>query len=176
MPPVRIFSQDESRVGLLPVKRRRLTLRGVKPVGRVQYTFESYYPYGAVEPTTGQSFFLELPELDADCFQVFLTQFAARYADSVNVLVLDNGAFHTARRLRIPANVVLLPLPPYSPELNPIERVWRDLKDHLAGTLFERLHSLKGHAAQILKSYTPATIRSLTGSPFFVEAVDGLLL
>jgi transposase len=72
--------------------------------------------------------------------------------------------------------VVLLPLPPYSPELNPIERLWRALKDHLAGTLFERLHSLKDHVAQILRSYTPATIRSLTGYPFFVEAVKGLLL
>ena len=171
-----VFSQDESRVGLLLLKRRRLTLRGVKPVGRVQYTFESYYLYGAVEPTTGHSFFLELPDLDTDCFQVFLTQFAARYADSVNVLVVDNGAFHTAHRLRIPANVVLLPLPPYCPELNPIERFWRDLKDHLAGILFERLHNLKDYVAQLLRSYTPAAIRSLTGYPFFVDAVDGLLL
>ena len=173
---MRVFSQDESRVGLLPVKRRRLTLRGVKPVGRVQYTFESYYLYGAVEPSTGASFFLELPDLDTACFQVFLTHFAARYADSVNVLVLDNGAFHTAQRLRIPANVVLLPLPPYSPELNPIERFWRDLKDHLAGTLFEHLRSLKNYVAQLLRSYTPAALRSLTGYPFFVEAVDGLIL
>jgi hypothetical protein len=80
-------------------------------VGRVQYSFESDTLYGAVEPTTGESFFLELPDLDTDCFQVFLTAFAARHAHSVNVLVLDNGAFHKAHRLRIPAHVVLLPLP-----------------------------------------------------------------
>jgi hypothetical protein len=53
MRPVRVFSQDESRFGLLTVRRRRLTARGVQPVGRVQHVFEWFYVYGAVEPTTG---------------------------------------------------------------------------------------------------------------------------
>jgi hypothetical protein len=60
-PPVRIFCQDESRFGLLPIQRRRITLTGVKPLGTGQYCFENLYVYGAVEPTTGESFFLELP-------------------------------------------------------------------------------------------------------------------
>jgi hypothetical protein len=57
--PVRIFCQDERRFGLLPIQRRRLTLTGVKPVGAVQYCVENFYVDGAVEPTTGESFFLE---------------------------------------------------------------------------------------------------------------------
>ena len=56
--PVRIFCQDERRFGLLPSQRRRITLTGVKPLGTVQYRFENFYVYGAVEPTTGESFFL----------------------------------------------------------------------------------------------------------------------
>jgi transposase len=174
-PPIRVFSQDESRIGLMPIRRRRLTLRGVKPVGPVQYRFESYYLYGAVEPTTGRSFFLELPRLDAACFQIFVDHFAAQHADSVNLVVLDNGACHTAKRLRLPPNLVFVPLPPYSPELNPIERLWRDLKDHLAFSLYKGLPALKGRVTQLLRRYTPLTLRSLTGYPYFVKAVNGLL-
>jgi hypothetical protein len=58
---VRIFCQDESRFGLLPIQRRRLTSTGVKPLGTVPSRVENFYGYGAVEPTTGESCFLERP-------------------------------------------------------------------------------------------------------------------
>jgi len=57
IPAIRVFSQDESRFGLLPLRRRRITARGIKPVGKIQHKFESFYLYGAVEPTTSESFF-----------------------------------------------------------------------------------------------------------------------
>jgi hypothetical protein len=59
--PGRIFCLDERRFGLLPMQRRRLTLTGVKPLGAVQYRVENFSVYGAVEPTPGESSFLELP-------------------------------------------------------------------------------------------------------------------
>jgi hypothetical protein len=67
---VRVFSQDESRFGVLPVRRRRLTACGVQPVGPVQHVFEAFYVYGAVAPATGERFSLELPYLNADTFQL----------------------------------------------------------------------------------------------------------
>lgn len=137
--PVRVFSQDESRFGLLPVRRRRLTARGIQPVGPVQHTFEWFYVYGAVAPTTGERFFLELPYLNADTFQIFIETFAHAFPDSLNILLLDNSGAHTAQRLRWPANVLPVWLPPYCPELNPIERVWRDVKDDLAWLQFPAL-------------------------------------
>jgi|SRR5215813_7529703 len=158
----------------MPIRRRRLTLRGSKPGGPVQYRFESYSLYGAIEPTTGRSFFLELPRLEAACFQVFVDHFAAQHAQSLNLVVLDNGAAHTAKRLHLPANLGLVPLPPYSPELNPIERLWRDLKDQLAFSLYKRLPALKRRVTRLLGRYTPTTLQSLTGYPYFVEAVHGL--
>ena len=66
---MRVFSQDESRLGLLTVRRRRLTACGVQPIGAVQHVFEWFYVYGAVAPTTGEHFFLELPYLNAEMFQ-----------------------------------------------------------------------------------------------------------
>jgi transposase len=89
-----------------------------------------------VEPTTGERFFLELPYLNAEGFQIFIDAFAAAFPDSLNLLLLDNSGAHTAQRLMLPANVRLVFLPPHCPELNPIERVWRDLKDALAWLQF----------------------------------------
>jgi hypothetical protein len=110
--PVRVFSQDESRFGLLTVRRRRLTARGVQPVGPVQHVFEWLYVYGAVEPTTGDRFFLELPYLNADMFQIFIDAFAHAFPDSLNILLLDNSGTHTSSRLTLPENIRLLSLPP----------------------------------------------------------------
>src|SRR5262245_58277693 len=123
--PVRVFSQDESRCGLLTGRRRRLTAQGVQPIGGIQHAFEWFYVYGAVDPTTGERFFLELPYLNTDMFQLFVDAFAQAFPDSLTLLLLDNSGAHTAQRLRWPENVRAVWLPPYCPELNPIERLWR---------------------------------------------------
>jgi transposase len=156
--PVRVFSQDESRFGLLTVRRRRLTACGVQPVGPVQHVFEWFYVYGAVAPTTGERFFLELPYLNADMFQIFLEAFAHAFPDSLNILLLDHSGAHTAQRLRWPGNVGCVWLPPYCPELNPIERVWRDLKDDVAWEQFTDLAAqldAVGHWLQLALERAP---------------------
>ena len=130
--PVRLLCLDERRFGLLPVQRRRLPLTGVKPLGAVQYRVENFSVYGAVEPTTGESFVLELPSLHAPNFQIFLNEFSPGYLETLNIILRDNGSCHTAKSLVIPANVVCLFLPPYSPELNPLERLWPEVKAQLA--------------------------------------------
>jgi hypothetical protein len=127
--PVKVCAQDESRVGLLPIVRRRITAWGVQPIATVRHTFDNFYLYGAVDPTTGDSFFLELPWLNTTAFQVWLDHFAETFPESFNLLVLDNGAFHKTKALQWPANVAPVFLPPYSPELTPSEWLWRDLKD-----------------------------------------------
>jgi transposase len=172
--PVRIFCQDESRFGLLPVQRRRMTLSGVKPFGTVQYWFENFYVYGAVEPATGEGFFLELPQLNTINFQIFLDEFAHHYQDTLNVVLLDNGSCHKAKSLVIPDNVVCLFLPPYSPELNPIERLWQDLKNRLAWVLVAQLEALERYVATLIRQYSKAAIQSLTSYPYFVDAVNAL--
>jgi transposase len=113
----------------------------VQPVGPVPQVFEWCSVYGAVAPTTGERFFLARPYLNAEGFQLFLDAFAQAFADSLNILRLDNSGAHTAQRLMIPANVRLVFFPPYCPELNPMERVWRDLKDDLAWQLFPHLEA-----------------------------------
>lgn len=68
--------------------------------------------YGAVEPTTGASFFLELPQLNTSNFPIFLNEFAHYYPDTLNIVLMDNGSCHTAKSLVLPVNVVCLFFPP----------------------------------------------------------------
>jgi transposase len=169
-----VFSQDESRFGLLTIRRRRLTARGVQPVGPVQHIFEAFYVYGAVAPTTGERFFLELPYLNADTFQLFVDAFAQAFPDSLNILLLANSGAHTAQRLRWPAHVRYVWLPPYCPELNPIERLWRDLKDDLAWEQFPDLAAQQAYVGDLLQAYDAPTLRSLTGYAYLLEAIHAL--
>jgi hypothetical protein len=174
---VRVFCQDESRLGLhLPV-RRRLTAYGVKPVQVVEPLYEYYWLYAAVEPTTGEAFWWELPRLDADCFTLFLRQFGRYYAASLNIVLLDQAPAHVAQRVQIPENVVLVWLPAYSPALNPVERLWEDLKrriDVLDGQVRSSLVALQEHVAGLVQRYTAETIASLTGYAYLVEAAYAL--
>jgi hypothetical protein len=114
-------------------------------VRSVQHVFEWFYSYGAVEPTTGARFFLELPSLHAEMFHLVVDAFAQAFPDSLNLLLLDNSGAHTASQPTLPENVRLLFLPPYCPELNPIERVWRDLKDVVAWLQVADLCPLQAH-------------------------------
>ena len=134
-----MLSQDERRFGLLTVRRRRLTAQGVQPVGPIQHVFEWFYVYGAVAPTTGERFFWELPSLRSDMFQLFIDACAQAFPDSLNLLLLDHSGAHTAPCLRWPEHVRSVWLPPYGPELSPIERVWRDVKDDVAWRQFTDL-------------------------------------
>jgi transposase len=169
--PVKVFAQDESRVGLWPIIRRRLTACGVQPLATVTHAFDNFSLYGAVEPTTGARFFLELPWLNTATFQLWVDHFAQAFPDSFNVLVLDNGAFHKAKALQWPAHVAPVFLPPYSPELNPIERLWRDLKDKLADRVTKTLTALSEAVGDILQRYSQVALQGLTGYAYFVEAV-----
>ena len=109
---MKVFAQDETRLGLQPILRRRITACGVPQVATVWPRFDNFYLFGAVAPTTGDSFFLELPLLNSAMFQLWLDDFAQTFPASFNLLVLDNGAFHTAKALRWPPNVAAVPFPP----------------------------------------------------------------
>ena len=170
--PIKVFAQDETRLGLLPVVRRRITACGVQPVATVTHQFDNFYVYGAIEPTTGASFFLELPYLNSHAFQRWLDDFATTFPESLNLLVLDNGAGHKAKAVRWPSNVLPIFLPPYRPELHPMERLWRDRKDKLADVSAKTINELSDALCAIIQHYSYATLQSLTSFTYFVQAVE----
>jgi transposase len=134
-----LYFEDESRFGLFTKNGRALTAKGVKPICPFQQVFQSTYLFGAFSPINGASFLLELPYCNTDTFQLFLNQFSAQSPDELKIMVLDNGAFHKAKRLIIPKNILLIFLPPFSPELNPAEKIWARFKRAFTNRIYKSL-------------------------------------
>ena len=164
-------------MGLKLPRYRRVTARGVAPKQPYQPLYEYYWLYGAVEPKTGEAFYLEMPALDVDCFTVFLGEFARSYSESLNVVVLDRAPAHIGQAVKVPENVVLLWLPSYSPELNPVERLWLavrqriDVFDELVRT---RLEALRGQVAEIVCGFSVSEVARLTGYDYILDALRAL--
>ncbi len=168
----RFFSYDETRLGLITSPGKRITLPGVRPVGLIQRTFENYYIYGAADVSDGENFFLEFPNMNTDCFQFFISKLSEVFPDSMNIMLTDNAAIHKAKRLIIPENIRLIFLPPYSPELNPVERFWQYIKKDTKGKIFSGLQEMKDYVADILRECSKKTIASLTGFSYILEAIN----
>ena len=170
--PIKIFSYDETRIGLITSLGKRITLPGIRPVGQIQRVYENYYIYGAAEASCGESLFLEFPNMNTDCFQCFLDEFSHTFSDSMNIMLIDNAGIHKAKRLIIPENIRLVFLPAYSPELNPIERFWQYIKEDIKGEIFSDLAAMKDYVADILKKCSEKTIASITGFPYILDAIN----
>ena len=170
--PVRYWCQDETRIGLKTLLGRRLTSIGVKPIAEVQWPRQAIWLYGVVSPATGESFFFEYSHLDQICFGDFLQRISQSFPQYLNVIQLDGAPAHIAQAIEIPDNIVLLFQPAHSPELNPIERLWLDLKIDLRGENFANLDELRLAIGQILESMTPEWIASLTGYAFILRALS----
>lgn len=137
----------------------------------MQWKFAAFYLYGAVEPLTGESFFLEFPYLNNACFQAFLNEFSQTYSASLNIFQVDNASAHLAKNLILPENIILLFQPAYSPDVNPIERVWQSVKDKLSWLTVKTLDELRREMDIVLNSLTPERIFSLTGYDFILAAL-----
>ncbi len=169
---INFYAADESRYGLLSIPRRCLTARGVKPVTSYQHRFKNFYLFGAYSPVNGDHFTLEFPYCNTICFEHYLEGLSAHKPEEFKILLLDNGAFHKAKGLVVPDNIELLFLPPYSPELNPAEWMWRHLKDKLANLIFDTLQDLSDTVCELVNQLTPQTIASITGWALYKNCID----
>ena len=161
---INLYFEDESRFGLLTVLRRMITAKGIKPTAPFLHRFDNLYLFGAFSPITGDSCLLEMPHCNSHTFQVFLDHLSNQNPAEFKILILDNGAFHHARRLLLPDNIALIFLPPYSPELNPAEKMWRHFKDRVSMIAYNSLDILQNKLSEITKLITPDLIKSICGN------------
>jgi hypothetical protein len=155
---IALWFMDEARIGQKGRPCRRWWLKGQRPPGRCDKRFEWAYLFAAVQPATGADMALVLPEATTRTMSLFLAAFSRTLPKDVHaVLVLDRAGWHGAKALEVRANVTLVPLPPYAPELNPVERVWLYLR--------ERFLSLRVFTRTILPSSTPAASPGDGSSP-----------
>ncbi|MDV2994419.1 MAG: IS630 family transposase ISMae27 [Chroococcidiopsis sp. SAG 2025] len=128
--------------------------------------------YGVVEPQSGENFFREISHLDTQCFQEFLNDFRRAYPEDLDIIQLDNGSFHPTSKLKVPENIILLFQPAHCPELNPIERLWEQLKGFLGWEVIDNLDALKIKVRQILTSFSEKTIKDLTGWKYILRSLE----
>lgn len=169
---VHVFAEDEARCSLLTGRRRRLTARGVQPVGTVQHPGQSCYGDGAVAPTTGDHGFFSCPRLKSTTFQRVLAAVAQAYPDSVNSLILDHSGAHTATRRTIPPNSGFVLLPPSPPALSPIEQRGRAVNDKVGWNQFPDVDAQHHYVAELLRASDAQMLQSLTAYAYVVDAVN----
>lgn len=172
---IRLWTQDEARIGLWPIVRHRITAKGVQPIISGEQKREYFYLFGAIEPSTGEDFMLEMPGLETSTFQVFLNEFAKLDQTSFHLLLVDNATAHTSEKLKIPENVGFLFLPPCSPELNPIERYWRELKDWLSDYDPQIVEELREILSDGLKVFTKKRKSSVTSYEYLMTAWESAI-
>ncbi|HEX3838638.1 MAG TPA: IS630 family transposase [Steroidobacteraceae bacterium] len=168
---IELWFMDEARVGQKGSTGHRWWLRGERPRGLCDQRYDSAYIFGAVRPATGDDFALVLPAVSIQAMQLFLDQFAARLAADTHAgLVLDGAGWHGSPKLLVPDNVTLLPLPPYAPELNLIERVWLYLRERsLSHRVFAGYHAIVDACSTAWNSLSPERLRSLTAFPWLPQ-------
>jgi transposase len=142
-----VWAEDEARLGLKPIIRRVWALRGTRPTASGRTKYQWLYAYGFARPTDGRSALSLLPAANTDWMSRAMEEFARR-ADpegrKLLVLLLDGAGWHTAKRLAVPANVVLHRLPPSTPELSPAEPLWPLLREAVANRGYDDLEAMQG--------------------------------
>ncbi|GFE69716.1 transposase [Chroococcus sp. FPU101] len=114
----------------------------------------------------------EFSDLNTQCFALFLELFSWNYSEEIQILQLNNASSHTTKNLVVPDNIILLFQPPYTPEVNPIERLWEHLKSFLKWRNFENLDKLRDAVSQILAKFNKDIIQSLIGWDFILNALS----
>lgn len=156
--------QDEAGFGRINKPKYCWCRQGVRPSVPCHHIREYRYAYGAVEPLTGESFFLILPYCDTIHTNIFLEELSQEYPDDLILLCCDGASWHKSDTLKVPENIELLFIPPYTPEMNPIEQIWKELrKMGFKNEIFSTLEKVVDRLAETICKLTKETIQSITG-------------
>lgn len=160
---VRLMFQDEAGFGRINKPKRCWCRKGQRPSVPCHHIREYRYAYGAVEPMTGESFFLVMPYCNTKCMQIFLNRLHEEFPNDILVVVCDGAAWHKSRKLEVPENMVILHIPPYTPEMNPIEQIWRELRTQgFRNEVFATLEKVVKRLCETIRHLSKNTIRSIT--------------
>jgi putative transposase len=164
--------QDEARFGRLSDPRRCWAPRGIRPHVSAQLVREFTYAFAAVSPQDGVLESLVLPEVTAETMSLFLAEVAARHPADFILMFLDQAGWHKAKALVVPVNMRLEWLPPYSPECNPVEHLWEEIREKwFANRLFRHLDGVEDTLVTALHTLEQETerIASITGFDWIIS-------
>lgn len=144
---IEIWWQDEARIGQKNKITRRWAKRGTRPTAPHDQRTRSAYIFGAICPARGTGAALVLPKCNTDAMTLHLREISQAVApDAHAIVIVDQAGWHLSTHLAIPDNITLLPLPPKSPELNPVENVWQFMRDNwLSNRVFTSYTDILDH-------------------------------
>jgi DDE superfamily endonuclease len=164
------MAQDEGRFGRISIPKRAWAPPGMRPHVPKQVVRQSSYVYAAVAPEEGLMTSLVLPSSNTAMMNIFLAHVAEVFADYFIVMQTDQAGWHWAKELHIPENIRLIFQPAYSPEVNPVEHVWEEIREkYLHNLVFPSLDELMERLCQALSELTDDKdrLRSMTFFPHF---------
>ena len=155
--------QDEAGFGRINKPRHCWCSKGIRPRTPSHHIREYRYVYGAVSPMDGSSSFLVLPNCNTDNMNVFLECLSREHEDKYILLAMDQASWHRSKTLKIPSNIVAFSLLPYTPEMNPIEQIWNEIRKRgFRNEVFASLGKVIDRLCETINSLTPKTIKSIT--------------
>lgn len=163
------MAQDEGVFGRISEPVKCWAPAPIRPVAPRQIVREFVYVFAAVCPSLGRMTSLILPDADSEMMSIFLAQVSRDFSDYFIVMVLDKAGWHTTGKLDIPSNIRLLPLPARSPELNPAEHIWDDMREKDFGNVaFDNLSEVEDRICDSVRRLcsAPDGLRSLTDFPY----------
>lgn len=170
--PFELFFADEMRYGLISNFRRSWSKVGERTIIDSQQSFDNRYLFSAVSPLSGKSFHLiGIAGFDSDATHVFLLELKKEHPDELVILVWDNAPCHRPTIHREIEGLIVLFLPPYSPQLNPCERFFEELRKATACTIFKTIEEQQQRIEEKLNSLADDRegMRQLLGYPWILK-------
>lgn len=155
---------DESRFGTHSKIGRSWRIKGKRSPVKVKLGYDNFYLYSSVEPKTGEHFTLIMPHCDTDCFNVYLQHLAQHYQGKQIYIIMDQAGWHKAKGVKKNPDIHFIFLPPYSPELNPVEKFWQYIKDKiLKNKVYQSLEQIQDAICFFFQNcISRETIKSIT--------------
>jgi len=170
--------QDEARFGRISLPRRCWAPSGMRPLCGAQIIREYIYAYSAISPQDGAIDSLIAPWADVTVMEIFLKQVAERFKKEFIIMFMDQASWHTAGKLTVPDNMKLLFLPPYSPQLNPVENLWGQLREKFfSNSVFENIDSVENKLmeALIYMNQNSHVVKNLSAFPWIVTSLKNAI-
>ena len=171
---VNLYCQDEARFGLKTDIGRCLTAKGIKPVVDCQHAFNNTYLYGSFSPINGDSFVYEIEGTTSEIFYKYLMAFSKYKPNEYKIILIDNAGFHSLKKYKLPDNIKLIRIPPYSPELNPAEKIWAYIKQYFKNKVFKTIEKVKEWLHDFVKNKLNETlIKSIANYDLYCKNFNG---
>ena len=169
-PHKKLYFFDESRFGTHSKIGHGWFAKGERTAVKIKLGFDNFYVYSAVDMNNGHDFSLIMPNVNTNCMNIYLLEMSEYLQGEEAIMVMDGAGWHKSKELSVPHNIKIIYLPPYSPELNPVEKLWQYLKSNtIKNKVYECIEDLKEAICQFIINFDPKIIMGVCSSNHYKD-------